>query len=200
MFVETHKIISDHLMDLAKKDFNLDLKKRCFTWGNIKPDFCKDYIKAKHYFLESIESIAEKIIELSKIPEATFRFLENKINLHLGVIMHYIADFFCVPHSKRWLYFSGETIHHIRYEMKLNNTAKKYNEIKKINMPEPKIENRQTLIHYINEISEYYKRKECYKNDLIYAVNVCYAIIKYIFECIFGKCKKIFVISKEVMA
>jgi len=189
LFVQTHTIMAHHISEHIRQDFNLSLDKYSFTWGNIKPDLFKSYIKDKHYMAESIDSVSNKILELSYLNPSNI-FIErnfDKFSLHMGIICHYICDFFCLPHFKRWKYFEGETIEHFLYEKRLNTKAKEISTPKKILLPDSPDITPVGIKNLINETQSEYKHIEDYKRDILYAINICSEVIKRILNAIFNK-------------
>lgn len=192
LFVQTHNIMAHHISEHIKQDVNLNLDKYSFTWGNIKPDLFKSYIKDKHYMTESIDSVSNKILELSHLNPSNILSEKNfgKFSLHMGIICHYICDFFCLPHFKRWKYFEGETIEHFLYEKRLNTKAKEMSIHQKIILPDSHEITPVGIKNLINETQSEYKHIEDYKRDILYAINICSEVIKRILNEIFKKIPK----------
>jgi len=85
----------------------LRVNKILFLLGNFYPDLVHSYLWCKHEYQHSREYIKKKIEKLSK---RSFLF-----SFHLGILAHYISDYFCYPHSG---VYDKNIFHHILYELK----------------------------------------------------------------------------------
>ena len=124
----THVIIAKKIYNALDPQKKSIIKKKNFIYGNIKPDLVSKYKLRKHYRKESYEVILEKIEKLSKINSLDEKQKKKyfcNFSQELGVICHFICDFFCVPHDERWE-FKHSMFIHIAYEKKLNFIARKY--------------------------------------------------------------------------
>ena len=83
------------------------VNKILFLFGNFYPDLIHSYLWCKHEYQHSREYIRKKIEKLRNRP---FLF-----SFHLGILAHYISDYFCYPHSS---VYNKSLFHHIMYELK----------------------------------------------------------------------------------
>jgi hypothetical protein len=92
----------------------MDLDKKAFVYGNIKPDMTYKLLRNPHtlenYFL-TVCSSAEKLMNDNKLSLKEF-------SIELGVICHYVCDFFCQYHLKDELFHRFRE--HFIYELKLH--------------------------------------------------------------------------------
>lgn len=100
----------------------LQVHKKAFAFGSILPDCMPSFITRRHN-IEDTFSVLKK--ELSKVtdnynPE---RGISTYFCRHLGVITHYIADYFTLPHNN---IFKGNLKEHCSYEKELKNTLRAY--------------------------------------------------------------------------
>ena len=84
-----------------------------FHLGNLFPDIIHSYLWRRHEYQYSREYIRKKIEMLKRNPKF--------FSFHLGILTHYICDYFCYPHSSG---YDKGLIHHILYEV-LQKTPKK---------------------------------------------------------------------------
>lgn len=175
----THVIIANKIysaLDPTKKSI---IKKKNFIYGNIKPDLVSKYKFKKHYRKESYEIILDKIEKLSKInslDEIQKKKYFCNFSQELGVICHFICDFFCVPHDERWE-FKHSMFIHIAYEKKLNFIARDYLFKKNIKI---KFNSSSDIKEFLNDIYEDYKKDkylDTYRRDLEYSYNICLIIV-----------------------
>jgi hypothetical protein len=88
------------------KELGLYVNEKLFHLGNFYPDLIQSYLWCKHEYRYSREYIGKKIEKLKKQP-LFFSF-------HLGILTHYICDYFCYPHSG---VYDKNVYHHIMYEL-----------------------------------------------------------------------------------
>ena len=180
----THVIIAKKIFNALYPQKKSIIKKKNFIYGNIKPDLVSKYKLRKHYRKESYEVILEKIEKLSKInslDEVQKKKYFCNFSQELGVICHFICDFFCVPHDERWE-FKHSMFIHIAYEKKLNFIARKYSFEKNIDI---NLNSFDDVKNFLSAIYDDYKKDEyldTYKRDLKYSYNICLIIISKILD------------------
>ncbi|MDR0496929.1 MAG: zinc dependent phospholipase C family protein [Treponema sp.] len=100
-----HKIgkeVCGELMELG-----CQVHEKLFLLGNIFPDLIHSYLWCKHEYEHSKEYIRKKLDILKKRPRL--------FSFHLGVLTHYICDYFCYPHSTG---YDKGLVQHIIYELR----------------------------------------------------------------------------------
>lgn len=176
MMMNTHKSLASLFIENVDKDKKFLINNTHFIWGNLKPDSVSKYKFKKHYFNESFNMIVYKIKFLStlSLDDIFIRYSLRKFNQELGVICHFLCDYFCVPHYQRWEFKSpGAVKDHVLYENDLNKYAKSYNIKKEINSSLTCDE----IKKYINNLQEEYNGKIAYERDLEYASHICNTVI-----------------------
>lgn len=180
MLMNTHLIIGKSLLDNIDSNKSFLISEKNFLYGNIKPDVTSKYLFNKHYLDESLEMIISKISNLCNltINSLSKYFSISKFSQEIGVICHFLCDFFCVAHSERW-----EMTHsfnkHVNYEKNLNMSAKDIDLSKyKGQSLDSNFEN------FFNTLYSEYKNKLDYDNDLYFSTYVCNSVIDYILDCI----------------
>ena len=114
MRLEIHYRIAKKI-SAEMKELGLHLHESSFLFGNFFPDLIHSYFWCKHEYSVSRDFLRKKIERLKKKP-IFFSF-------RLGVLTHYICDYFCYPHSSS---FDKGLIHHITYEIKQKIPEKHY--------------------------------------------------------------------------
>ena len=117
MLCSSHLEISNVVLDEVGKE-GIILDKGMYLLGSAIPDFNPYYKCIRHYNKYSCNYLKKVISSLN---------FENRkeTSFRLGVIGHYLTDYFCYPHynnltlNKNW----GE---HTRYENGLNKFIKRY--------------------------------------------------------------------------
>lgn len=181
MMMNTHKSLAVSFIKNVELDKRFLINDKHFVWGNLKPDSVSKYKFNKHYFEESINMIVNKILFLSSmtLDDIFIRYSVGKFNQELGVVCHFLCDYFCVPHHQRWEFKSpGAVKDHVLYENDLNKYAKSYNLKKDIN---PSL-NGDDIRKYINNLQKEYSGIVSYEKDLQYASHICNTIINLILD------------------
>ena len=181
MLIYNHKLIGANILKYSKSE-NLSLINRNrFIWGNIKPDCVMKYKKMDHYFNESIDIIIDKILYLSSLTVSDVRLdiSVNKFSEELGVVCHFLCDFFCAPHYYRWKCTSTRIMKdHMLYEKRLATATKKFVPtavlLSKIN---PK-----DIRKFIVDLQGKYEGEIHFYNDLTFSYYVCNSVISMILE------------------
>ena len=117
MFINTHLLIGNSIINNIDNKNSFFINEKSFLYGNIKPDLPSKYYLIKHYLDESLDMIIHKINYLCTLSLESLSkdFTINSFNQELGVICHFLCDFFCVPHSYRWE-FKHSMKEHLQYE------------------------------------------------------------------------------------
>lgn len=184
--MNTHKLIGENIIKYTEsKNINL-LNNRRFIWGNVKPDCVLKYKLIKHYYDESIDLIIDKIQYLSSLSiEDVFcdKTIE-KFSEELGVVCHFLCDYFCAPHYYRWECKSTSAVkQHMLYEKKLSKIAKTFRPSVLIN-PNVTCNN---VEEFIKSMQQKYNGIVNQKNDLIFSYYVCINVVDIILNSVFSK-------------
>lgn len=169
----THMGISLRLKRAIEKKLPVTLDTTGFIIGNIKPDISSHLINIPHYKKDSTEFIREEIRKLLnlKLNKCTRLFSER-----LGIITHYLSDFFCHVHSEN---FDGGIWEHYIYEIQLSaycninsNAITNFNYDKNIIMHQEFL----SICNYIDELHQEYSKigtKPSFELDMRFALKVC---------------------------
>jgi len=181
MILNTHLTISQALIENLDPAKSFFLSEKNFIYGNIKPDMTSKYVLHKHYLKESFDMIINKIKSLCKL---SLDFIEkyfsvSKFSQELGVICHFLCDFFCVPHSQRWE-FSHSFKKHVIYEKDLQIVTKETDFSKLERDPIHNI----GVEEFFNRLYRQYVKEEDFKNDLFFSTYMCNSVVNYILDCI----------------
>ena len=196
IFADSHKIVASNIYDNVLNIYGLKLDKEKLLWGSVAPDILPQYKIIRHYQDESINYITKEIIKVIFIS----RYLEfNKIldpiaikllSKKIGIISHYISDYVCLPHARRWT-FSDSMIKHIQYESRLNNYAPNHSfkkniiNVDDINLfDDEDISLKIKIKDYIEKVVKDYSNKTSFKNDLNFALSLNLKITYFILDSI----------------
>ncbi|AOT68796.1 zinc dependent phospholipase C family protein [Geosporobacter ferrireducens] len=123
MLIQSHKLISEKVHANLQRHLGIELHKGFFIYGNIKPDISPYLSKIPHYVNESLSFISNEIYHLSNTPFSKDKAFIKQFSIQLGVITHYISDYFCHPHHDRETY-KNHLIEHLKYESLLHEHIK----------------------------------------------------------------------------
>lgn len=174
MLIDTHIILANNILRQANGKKIYLINRRRFIWGNIKPDCASKYKFKKHYYDESITMILDKIKELASLSvgDIYYSFGKKKFSEELGVVCHFLCDFFCVPHNQRWE-FKHSMKKHVVYEKNLAKFAKLY-KFKSYIDSNLSLED---LEEFIVAHQRQYEKGESFRNDLEYSFFICNSVI-----------------------
>lgn len=181
MMMNTHKSLAISFIENVELNKQFLINDNHFIWGNLKPDSVSKYKFKKHYFDESFNMIVNKIHFLSSltVDDIYIRYSVGKFNQELGVICHFLCDYFCIPHYQRWEFKSpGAVKDHVLYENDLNKYSKSYIIRKDINTSITV----DSIKKYIYNLQKEYNGIVSYEKDLQYASHICNTIINMILD------------------
>lgn len=168
-------------MDSMKVD-GLKEHKKAFMIGSILPDCTPSFITRKHNINETFEILKEEIRKITEDFDAK-RGMNGYYCRHLGVITHYIADYFTFPHND---IFEGTMREHCAYEKELKHTLKAYVRsgeavrIREKNGTFTTVEEICSFIQMMHE--EYTKAIKVVKEDCMYIVELCHRVVDAILQ------------------
>lgn len=176
MLIPTHNIIAHHMYEQINKSLNIKLNKNMLAYGNMKPDIAPRLKAKKHYMEPTFDFVLDEIVRLIDDGLSENIISINKFSTRLGVITHFLSDFFCLPHYDRE-YFSDKLMEHMLYEKKLHDQFKHFSGIEKIKAPYIRGISKDEIGNFIHELhSEYVTSPKGYLNDMIGSVNISSAI------------------------
>lgn len=181
MLMNTHFVIAKSVVDNIDQSKSFFISENNFIYGNIKPDAFSKYVLKKHYLEESLDMIVLKIKYLTSLTlDCISRYFSvSKLSQELGVICHFLCDFFCVAHSQRWE-LKHSMSKHINYEKELACVAKEL-DLSKFK-GDPITNNR--FEDFFNNLYSEYKNRLDYENDLLFSTYVCNSVVNYVLDSI----------------
>ena len=181
MMMNTHKSLAISFVENVELNKSFLINYKHFIWGNLEPDSVSKYKFKKHYFDESFNMIVNKIQFLSSlsVDDIFIIYSIGKFNQELGVICHFLCDYFCIPHYQRWEFKSpGAVKDHVLYENDLNKFSKTHKVRKELNTSLTCDDIRV----YIYSLQKEYEGIVSYEKDLQYASHICNTIINLILD------------------
>lgn len=181
MLIGTHRLITKNILKNMSENKKSMLSNFNFIYGSIKPDILSKYKIKKHYAKESYSMILSKIKTLStlSITDIEKGLSIIKFSQELGVICHFLCDFFCIAHSEIWRK-KYKIFTHIKYETNLAKRARKFN----YSYFKSHILEEKDIKTFIDNCFKDHKKDNGYNNDIKFAYYVCTTIINFILESI----------------
>ena len=188
--INNHMLMGENILKYSSCKYKDMINKKRFIWGNVKPDCVLKYKKMRHYHDESIDIIIEKILYLSSLTldEVYYSAAIAKFSEELGVVCHFLCDFFCAPHYYRWECKSTKVMkEHMLYEKRLAQRTKTFIPLRKY---EKNIDE-DNLKSFLEKLQIEYKGVISYNNDLSFAYYVCESVINMIMKKVLKNKKEI---------
>lgn len=118
---KSHISLANHMLSEFKDD-RLMAHSHMFQLGSLLPDLVPSFLTKKHR-MDTTFDILEK--KLRKVVDDYHG--EEELSMFrckdLGVVSHYIADYFTLPHNKK---FTGNLKDHVSYEEVLKHSMRRY--------------------------------------------------------------------------
>lgn len=178
----THRLISEHIHRNVKETLGIELNKGCLIYGSVKPDIAPKLLMMDHFKPQSFDIVMNEIHNLSQ-----FKLIDNKqfmrfYSTQIGIVTHFIADFFCVPHNDRRTY-KNNFYDHVIYENDLHKQLKAFNEDVRVSYNSFNVDNltpftiKKVIDHYHKEYSHL---EETQMNDIKCSLHAATAVTLYI--------------------
>ncbi len=202
----THALYAKHVAEHIFLVYGVKLKRYSLIYGAIKPDASTIFAKHPHYINLSLDNLCETVDDLIETIEGRNELETRAFARELGVVLHYIADYFCRVHNDVNGIKHPKNFRHIWYEQGLQRAIKKYElealreevtndldyDIKKIDM----ISFKDYIIYkhnrYMKETGKMYMKdnnKKRKKTDIVYSYKMELLISSYIVKKILDKTK-----------
>lgn len=176
MFIPTHRIIANHIYENVSDRLDIKLNRIMLQYGNMKPDFTPSLKTIKHYKEPTFDFVLDEIVSLIDDGLQQNLISINNFSVRLGVITHFLSDFFCLPHHDRD-YFSDKLKEHMIYEKNLHYKFKEFNGLEKLKIPGLTSLDKEGIRDFIEELhQEYINSPKGYENDIISSINVSSAL------------------------
>ena len=183
---KSHIALAGYLINSMNTQ-ELTQHRKAFYLGSILPDCVPSFITRRHSKEETFEILKEEIHSLTDYYD-TARGIDAYFCRHLGIITHYIADYFTYPHNSL---FPGNIKEHCIYEKFQMKELKQYvfsRAAKKQRMEYMTLGSAQEIIAWIEIMhNKYLEAVKAVKIDCQYIVELCHNVVDaiiYFFETI----------------
>ncbi len=174
---KSHISLASYLMESMNTE-ELRNHKKAFYIGSILPDCVPSFVTRRHNIEETFDLLKEEIIKITDDYDMN-KGITGYYCRHLGVITHYIADYFTFPHTKL---FTGTMREHCSYEKELKFALKSYVDSEAVQQIYDRKERFKTvdeICNFIKEMhAEYLKAMKAIKMDCMYIVKLCQRVVE----------------------
>lgn len=188
MLYKTHIEIGENTLNTIEGRGRKLIDGKSFLKGNVLPDISPKYRLKKHSRKQFENIIKEKIVYLTDLN--SYNVINNlgkeKFSIELGVICHFLCDFFSLPHDEEWGFKESVTLKHVLYEKKLHRVLNK----KLIISDSYKILGNSNYDDFFRKSLEKYRNLYGHHNDLFFAMYLTNSVVRYVLECIEENDKK----------
>lgn len=178
---KSHISLANYLLESMNID-ELFKYKKSFYLGSILPDCLPSFLTQRHTIDETFDILRNEILKITDEYEKEKGFTRY-YSRHLGVVTHYIADYFTYPHNH---VFTGNMKEHCKYENKLKFALREYvkkEETMKERSKEAVLRTVDDILDFIKEMhGEYLKVAEKVKMDCTYIVDICHQVVDAILQ------------------
>ncbi len=176
MLVQSHNIIANHIHYNIKNHLNIDLNLKMLSYGAMKPDIAPRLAVKKHYKDQSFDFVLNEILKLIDNGLQENPISINRFSTKLGVISHFLSDFFCLPHHNR-KYYHDKLFEHLKYEKDLHKHFVSFEGLSKVKSPYIEIIDKDNIKNFIEELHHTYtENKMGFENDVASSINISSAV------------------------
>ncbi len=167
MKIRTHLKLSRDIRYFIQRFTSSELNPVMFSLGNILPDVAIHMRLMGHTKKHSYAYLLKRIRSLYKKRHRSHAYISMK----LGVITHYLADYFCHPHTEL---FEGSINDHRVYEVGLARYVAKKNNLLPHHV---QIDTRGGFKATIDRLyDEYIKMEQSFENDVQFAIKAARSV------------------------
>ena len=124
---KSHISLANHMLD-EFKDERLLAHSLMFRFGSLLPDLVPSFLTKKHQLDTTFDILERKLYKIIKQYKGE-EVLSMRLCKDLGVVTHYIADYFTLPHNHK---FTGSFKDHCMYEEVLKHEMRRYVRLKHV--------------------------------------------------------------------
>ncbi len=148
-----------------------------FRFGSVEPDLVPTFITTKHRIDLTFGRVEKKIRHILDNYNSN-KGLTVGLTADLGIVTHYVADYFTFPHNRE---YPGDLREHFIYETELmgsfKNFVKKLEEAQ-VRFQERNLQNVEDICSFIQSChDEYLKAVKTIQNDCEYIVEICAEVV-----------------------
>ncbi|WMJ87549.1 zinc dependent phospholipase C family protein [Anaerocolumna sp. MB42-C2] len=178
---KSHISLANYLIKSMKSE-ELVNHKKAFYIGSILPDCVPSFLTRKHNIEETFEILKKEILKITDYYDMD-RGMTGYYSRHLGVVTHYIADYFTFPHND---IFKGNLKEHCTYERDLKLAFRSYvksDEAIRGREHNSIFKSVDEILEFIKKMhEEYLKAIKVITVDCFYIVELCHKVVDAILQ------------------
>lgn len=196
MLYKTHLEIGENTLNSINGRGKKLIDPKSFLKGNVLPDISPKYRLKKHGRKQFEKITKEKVSYLIKLNSKDIeeKIGKEKFSIELGIVCHFLCDFFSLPHDEEWGFKESLTLKHVMYEKKMQKALNK----KVIISDSYKIFGNADYTTFLEKSLINYRKKYGYHNDLFFAMYLTNSVTRYVLDCIEYNDKRIFMNSEYI--
>ncbi len=179
MLMASHTLIGKTISETLSGNLNIRLDESGFKYGCIKPDIVPRLRAIPHYMDCSMDFLIESMETLYNGALITSPGALKTFSIELGVVTHYVADYFCFAHNHhRYSFIPLHMIYENKLAQELAKTDLKTLCGKFLYTAEAlEICDRNDWRNYlVKNYRDYLYSRECIGDDIRYTMKTCTAI------------------------
>lgn len=178
---KSHLSLAGYLLDSLQID-ELQKYRKSFLFGSILPDCIPSFFTRRHTIEETFDILRDEIAKITEEYDWS-QGITREFTRRLGVITHYIADYFTYPHNE---IFKGNMKEHITYEFGLMYYLKEFlnsKEVDKHTIDNNNFYNVDSICDFIKQVhSEYLEVVKAIKTDCRFIVDMAMEVVKAVLQ------------------
>ena len=172
---KSHISLAQYLMN-SEGMYSIKNHKGAFYIGSVLPDCTPSFFVRKHTIEDSFEVLKKEIYKMVSHFDPA-EGMDSYFYIHLGVITHYVSDYFTFPHNAN---YDGKLKDHCIYEEELKQEIRSY-----VKSPEAvrkrlgvTVYDPEMILSFIQRMHDIYSEtKSAVKRDCEYIVCLCHTIV-----------------------
>lgn len=154
--------------------------KKAFYWGNLLPDCVPSFLTRRHSIDETFPHL-QKELQLLVEDYNYNKGITGYFCRHLGIVLHYVADYFTFPHNS---FYPGNMREHCKYEKEMKFCMRAYvksDEAKRRRNAASACNTVDEICQYIKDMHrQYAKEDHNVQLDCEYIALLCHRIADFI--------------------
>ena len=173
---KSHISLAKYILE-SKGMEELNKCKKSFYVGSILPDCVPSFLTRKHNIEETLDLLKTEISKVTDKYDVT-KGINTYFCRHLGMIIHYVADYFTFPHNS---IYPGTMMEHCYYEKELKFAFRKYvksEQAKRNRLLESAYNTPEEIVDFVKSMhDEYLKAIKRISVDCHYIVELCFRVV-----------------------
>lgn len=172
---KSHLSLAGYIVDVI--DDNMIAHPLAFRFGSLEPDLVPTFITTKHRIDLTFYKLEKKIRKVIEEYDSS-KGLTIGLSKDLGVITHYLADYFTFPHN---IEYPGTMTEHIHYEAELRDSFRlfvKHMKEAQTHFQNVTLNSAEEICAFIRKChEEYIHAVKSIQNDCTYILQICAQVI-----------------------